>query len=73
MAEAGEDIVTALMDKERAIRQAMADHRSAIGGLAEERREVLQALVDAIGMSETARRLNVSRQAVWNAINPPKN
>ncbi len=69
MAEAGDIDVTALIDQEVAIRQQMDTHRASIAELAEQRRAVLEALVGAIGMAETARRLNVSRQAVWNAIN----
>lgn len=69
MAEAGDIDVTALIDQEEAIRRQMDTHRASIAELAEQRRAVLEALVGAIGMAETARRLNVSRQAVWNAIN----
>jgi DNA invertase Pin-like site-specific DNA recombinase len=47
-----------------------AKHRAAISRIAAKRRELAGRLGDAIGPTEAAKKLGVSRQTFWQILNP---
>lgn len=62
--------VDVLEEEAKQLLVEMDARRSELTELAAKRRVVVQQMVDAVGMPETAQRLGVSRQAVWNTLNP---
>jgi hypothetical protein len=69
MARLTDEEIDALEAEARAILTRMETHQAELAQLGQDRRAVLKKMADAIGMAETARRLDITRQAVWNAIN----
>lgn len=63
--------MTALFDQEKALRTKMDEHRSAMAELAEQRRQVLRQIVDAIGAEQARGALNISRQALHKLTRQP--
>ena len=70
MAERPKVDVDVLEEEAKQLLVEMDARRSELTELAAKRRVVVQQMVDAVGMPETAQRLGVSRQAVWNTLNP---
>lgn len=50
----------------------IAKHREAISELAARRRELAVELKDAIGPKKAAERLGISRQVLWQILNPTR-
>lgn len=70
MAERPAEDIDMLEAEAKQLLVEMDARRSELTELAARRRVLVQRMVDAVGMPETAQRLGVSRQAVWNTLNP---
>ena len=60
--------ITVLEQQARDVLTAMQATQVELMALAQRRREVLTQLAEQVGQAEAARRLNMTKQALWNVI-----
>ena len=59
-----------LLEELRRLPLDIAALREQISGLARRRRQLAEEVVDVLGPTETAKRLGISRQTLWQVLNP---
>jgi len=60
--------IAVLEQEARDVLSAMEATQGELMALAQRRREVLTQLAEQVGQAEAARRLNMTKQALWNVI-----
>ena len=60
--------IAVLEQEARDVLTAMEATQGELIALAQRRREVLTQLAEQVGQAEAARRLNMTKQALWNVI-----
>ncbi len=58
-----------LEQQARDVLKAIEAAQGELVALAQQRREVLSQLAEQVGQTEAARRLGMTKQALWNVIN----
>lgn len=58
-----------LEQQARDVLKAIEATQGELVALAQQRREVLSQLAEQVGQTEAARRLGMTKQALWNVIN----
>jgi DNA-binding CsgD family transcriptional regulator len=62
--------VEALIEELHRLPREIAAHRAVISDLAARRRELAELVATELGPTETAKRLGISRQTLWQVLNP---